>query len=280
VLRLLVAVGCASIGYSILLALDLVPATAVTAAGAFALIGVTLFSLAWEDPEWGPVPAPIAERESAPRPTVARHLHAIPVPHRPTAARFTPPAGPAPAPSFAPRPVSASISPGETLWARLTPATSGTLPVELVGPIAESAFANLPGEDYGPEGVGGPSSWEGAPLFDSPTPAWPSPDEDRSWSPTEDEAFNHTPPHLRPSPPALKEILGPRPGVVSPKPVDGTTCASCHRTLTNPPAWRACTTCHRPFCGECAFRARRNFGTGRCLKCRSAVEIEEARFVY
>jgi hypothetical protein len=194
-------------------------------------------------------------------------------------------AAPAPAPPKSPSPITPlpvfhATSPGDVLWGRLTPETPGVLPVQLVGPIAESAFETLPGESYDvPEGD--VPSWDDAPSSGGLSAIWGggalAPDP--SWSPIEHEAFNHLPPHLRSAPPTWKELRGPRSPPNPAKAASGAECASCRRGLANPPAWRACTTCHRPFCGECAFRSRRNLGGGRCMDCRTYPEIEEARFV-
>jgi len=279
-LRVLAAVGSASVAYAILLAAGFIPASAIPAAGAFALIGVTLFALAWGDPEWGPAPAPAAAPTSAPTAVGSRRPRAIPIPHRSTilAQERSRPESPIRAPT--PMILARAVPPGDLLWTRLNPDAVGELPVALVGPVAESAFAALPGEAFETTEFGA-DPWDGAAEVAGPGEGWPRAalQPDPTWTPTEHEAFTLTPPHLRASPPAWKEIRGPHSPTPRSDPPEGSHCVSCQRSLSNPPAWRSCTSCHRPFCGECAFRARRNMGSGRCLDCRTRVEIEEPRFV-
>jgi hypothetical protein len=271
------AAGSVAIAYAVLLALGLVPPTAIAAAAAFALIGVTLFVLAWGDPQWAPAPAPRRTPAPAGGSPGARHGRAIPAPHRS--------AGPGPVgrPAVAaphPAALARAATPGEIVWSRLTREPSGVLPVDLVPPTAESPFEALPGESYDlPEE--GPGAWPGSPIAAPYGPAWTgtATAPDPTWTPVEHEAFHPMPPHLRPTPPPWKEILQPPTRPAPAKDASTVECASCHRGLTNPPAWRSCTACHRPFCGECAFRSRRNLGQGRCMRCRTLMEIEEPRFI-
>jgi hypothetical protein len=277
-LRLTLGVGSVAIAYAVLLALGLVPPTATAAAGAFALIGTTLFVLAWTDPEWAPAPVP----RTAPAPSGGapgeRHGRAVPAPHRPIGARAVGP------PAFAaPRPVATAhaATPGEIAWNRFTREPAGVLPVDLVPPSAESPFEALPGESYDVPAEG-PGEWPGSTTAAPYGPAWTgtsTPAPDPNWTPVEHEAFHPMPPHLRPTAPPWKEILQPPARPTPAKDASSVECASCHRGLTNPPTWRSCTSCHRPFCGECAFRSRRNLGQGRCTRCRTLMEIEEPRFI-
>jgi len=262
-------------------AIGLVPVTALPAAAAFAFIGLTLFVLAWQDAEWGPVgsllPLPAPSRPAA----VERHRRAIPVPFATAAAapmaRARPGVAARASPPVAPRP---SLTVGDALWTRLTPDASGVLPVELVGPIAQSTLETLPGESYDAPPIE-TVVWEDTAMGSGPVATWAGfpAGPDPGWSPIESEAFNHLPPHLRADPSSWKEIRGPHPPTAPARPPGAAECASCHRGLTNPPAWRSCTSCHRPFCGECAFRAKRNLGAGRCVECRRHLEIEEPRFI-
>ena len=154
------AAGSVAIAYAVLLALGLVPPTAIAAAAAFALIGVTLFVLAWGDPQWAPAPAPRRTPAPAGGSPGARHGRAIPAPHRS--------AGPGPVgrPAVAaphPAALARAATPGEIVWSRLTREPSGVLPVDLVPPTAESPFEALPGESYDlPEE--GPGAWPGSSI--------------------------------------------------------------------------------------------------------------------
>jgi hypothetical protein len=278
-LRLLLAVASAAVAYAILLGLGLIPASPLPAAGAFALVGLTLFFLAWSDPEWGPASSAASVPARAPPAAAGRHDRAIPIPHRSIASPRPSPPIDRPVSPGVPIPIVRAIPVGDMLWTRLNPDPVGGLPVELVGPIAESALESLPGESY--EAAADLAGWAGEVATVAGAPAWPVPEipAGGTWTPTEHEAFNHLPPHLRASPPSWKEVRGPHPPTSRSSPPDGPHCASCQRALSNPPAWRSCTSCHRPFCGDCAFRARRNLGTGRCTTCRARTEIEEPRFV-
>ncbi len=283
-IRLLLATASLSAAYAALLVVGLIPAASIVSAGAFAVLGLALFALSWRDPAWAPASMAIPVRSSALLPT--------PSPRRPaTRAPATSPAAPVRRP--VPRPALAAVRadapprwvpPGDALWVQLTPAESGALPSPLAAPIAGSAYApELEPEEGSPfeAGIGGLSpGFPAAPSWPSPHPVSPgSPRAEETVSSVEREAYNHTPPHLRPSRPAWKELTGLRTVPLAPAGSGGVRCASCRQSLVNPPAWRACTSCRRPFCGECSFRSRRNLGPGRCLDCRAKVEIEEPRFV-
>ncbi|MCI4360849.1 MAG: hypothetical protein L3J91_04030 [Thermoplasmata archaeon] len=263
-----------AVAYSLLLALGAIPAEPVPSAGAFAVVGLVLFAWVWTDPEWAPAPRPRPEPAPLPRrrPTPEPHGGPVPSLNLPRARRAS-------SPGLAPS-LTAPISSGDLLWARLARDPGGVLPVDLVPPTAESAFDSLPGESF-PEMPGGGAEWDAGADEGALAPSWGAPAllGSPTWTPTEHEALNHTPPHLRSSPPGWKEVIGPRPTPPTRPTPEGPHCASCQRPLANPPAWRACTACHRPFCGECAFRSRRKMGAGQCLSCRSRAAIDEPRFV-
>ncbi|MCI4354702.1 MAG: hypothetical protein L3K06_04985 [Thermoplasmata archaeon] len=281
-IRLALAAASLSVAYAILIGVGLIPPTASASAGAFAVLGFALLALAWGDPVWGPLPRPTP----SPSPTA--------VPPRP---RPSLPSAPARRPAPIGRPtlrpalpalrtatVARAAAPGDALWARLATPSPGELPVALVGPTREAAFAADLSEAEEAPAAAAFGSGSYAALSH---PTWTSMDtgvygRDLSGphgSHAEREAFDHRPPHLRGDRSRLNEVRGPHLPIPRPEPPTGAHCATCRRSLSNPPAWRSCTSCHRPFCGDCSFRARRSLGAGRCLDCAGRLEVEEPRFV-
>jgi len=278
--KLLLGVASLAVGYALLVAIGLLPVAAAPEAGAFTLVGLFLFFWAWADPEWGPDPATVSLARLRPVPSPARHRRAVAPPRRAVGGSEGRPTRRPAMPTVAQVAATPALSPGEALWARLTPAPAGSFPVHLIGPIAESALEALPGEEFEDLPSTGPA-WGGPSFPGGEALAVPGVELPGSgpWSLTEREAFDHRPPHLRAASTEWKELRG-RYVSAAPDPrPEGLQCATCRRGLTNPPAWRSCAACHRPFCGECAFRARRNLGSGRCTECASRTEIEPPRFI-
>ena len=174
-------------------------------------------------------------------------------------------------------------SPGDLLWRSWTSSDVGEMPVELVGPLPETAYTPTP-----------PGGFQPFPERDLdllvPTirpvvaetgvgPTW-----DEIWSRLIEpvapidamtvEALTAMPPHLRVSDdgmesPALSSFSAPG----SPSdPASGASCASCDRVLTRRADPRSCEECDRLVCSPCAIEATLDHGATWCSSCASPTD--------
>jgi hypothetical protein len=184
-----------------------------------------------------------------------------------------------------------ATTPGDFLWTSWLP-PAGKLPVELIGPVAETAYVPpKPGapvlyEEGEPIDIAdlipilGPEPEPTPPLasvpdlapaatvspsadyndYDLPTgmPGWKEMGFSVGGSlldPMLEEALNPTPPHLRPPAPLL--TLPPPEPPLRPWEVDARSlqCADCRDPVPDPANWRRCLDCHRALCADCMVSA-------------------------